>query len=76
MKNILRSLIIGFVAFIFLSKAAVAYGNYELERYKLPGFWHTLRGHPLVLISGKDISNGPLKDKLSEIWLTITRLNP
>lgn len=76
MKNLLISLIIAIITFVFLSKAVVAFGNYELERYKLPGFWHTLRGQPLILTSGKDVSRGSLKNKLSEIWQIISILNP
>lgn len=72
-KNIITDIIkqtfIAVVLFILISKLALAFGDFELRRLKLPGFWHTFRGRPLELkTSVGDISYLPLLQKAKLIW--------
>lgn len=72
--KIIKTILVAGVAFYMIAKVTIAFGDYELRRYHLPGFWHTLRGHPLVLTGqNEDVSVLPVSEKFGKIWEFIKR---
>ncbi|TSC93139.1 MAG: hypothetical protein CEN89_254 [Candidatus Berkelbacteria bacterium Licking1014_7] len=63
------SLIFGIFIFYYCAKITIVFADYELTRMNLPGFWHTLRGKPLVLDNNEeDISLLNFYQKSQKIW--------